>query len=239
MKKPFFHFITLFPETIEIWMTTSILGRAFKAGLFDFKTYQLRNFSTDKHLNVDDVAYGGGGGMVLKIEPLVKAVESIQNVIGKQNTRVIYFTPAGTPLTHSIIKKYAEGLIAKELIFVCGHYEGVDQRFVDHWVDDEISLGDFVLTGGELPAVAMADSMIRQLEGVLGAVDGAKSESFSLSLDNKPILEYPHYTRPSEFLGLKVPEVLLSGNHPKIELWRTEQAKLKTLKNRPDLLESI
>jgi len=235
MSKPCFHFVTLFPETIQVWMTTSILGRALKAGLFDFKIYQLRDYSTDKHLNVDDAAYGGGGGMVLRIEPLVRAVETIKEALGTEQAEVIYFSPAGKRLTHALVREFSKSLHKKHFIFICGHYEGVDQRFIDHWVDTEISLGDFVLTGGELPALAMADAMIRQLEGTLGSESTAETESFSLTSDNTPLLEYPHYTRPSEFRGLKVPEVLLSGNHPKIEAWRLEQAKTKTLERRPDL----
>lgn len=235
MSKPSFHFVTLFPETIQVWMSTSILGRALKAGLFDFKTYQLRDYSTDKHLNVDDVAYGGGGGMVLRVEPLVRAVESIKDNLGTEQAEVIYFSPAGKRLTHALVTESTKPPHKNHFIFICGHYEGVDQRFIDHWVDSEISLGDFVLTGGELPALAMADSMIRQLEGALGSETTAETESFSLTSDNTLLLEYPHYTRPSEFRGLKVPEILLSGNHPKIEAWRLEQARTKTLDRRPDL----
>jgi tRNA (guanine37-N1)-methyltransferase len=235
MNRPFFHFVTLFPETIQIWMTTSIVGRAHKAGLFDFKTYQLRDFSTAKHLNVDDVAYGGGGGMVLRLEPLVSCIESIQQNLAPKKAQVIYFSPAGKPLNHALVKSLVSQPSPDHFIFVCGHYEGVDQRFVDHWVDQEISLGDFVITGGELPALALADSMIRQLEGALGSSTGAKTESFALMDGNDLLLEYPHYTRPSDFRGLKVPEVLLSGNHLKIEAWRQEQARKKTADKRPDL----
>lgn len=236
MTQPTFHFITLFPDTIQVWMTTSILGRAHKAGIFDFKIYQLRDYSTDKHLNVDDVAYGGGGGMVLRIEPLVKAVETIRQELGQAPSKVIYFSPAGKTLKHSLIKEYALNPSTRHFIFICGHYEGVDQRFIDQWVDEEISLGDFVLTGGEIPALAMADSMIRQLEGTLGSEATAKTESFSLNEGNSQLLEYPHYTRPSEFRGLRVPEVLLSGNHQKIEAWRLQKSKEKTVSRRPDLL---
>lgn len=237
MGRPCFHFITLFPETVNVWMSSSIVGRAHKAGFFDYKIYQLRDYSTDKHLNVDDVAYGGGGGMVLQVEPLSKAVESIWATLGKSNCLVIYFSPAGKPMTHEVVKTFALNKQIEHFIFVCGHYEGVDQRFIDHWVDEEISLGDFVLTGGELPALALADAMIRQIDGTLGSETRASSESFSLSSDNRPLLEYPHYTRPAEYLGHKVPEILMSGNHQKIAEWRTEQAKLKTRTKRPDLLD--
>lgn len=237
MSRPCFHFITLFPETIETWLTCSILGRAHKSKLFDFKTYQLRSFSTDKHLNVDDVAYGGGGGMVLRIEPLSRAVESIWNDVGRESCRVVYFSPVGKRINHQLVKEWAQTGQTQHFIFICGHYEGVDQRFIDHWVDEEISLGDFVLTGGELPAVAMADAMIRQLEGTLDSANRTKEESFSLSSGNRPLLEYPHYTRPAEYLGYKVPDILLSGNHEKIEQWRLEQAKKRTATKRPDLFD--
>ncbi|MCX6101901.1 MAG: tRNA (guanosine(37)-N1)-methyltransferase TrmD [Proteobacteria bacterium] len=237
MSVPTFHFVTLFPETIQIWMTTSILGRAHKAGLFDFKIYQLRDYSTAKHLNVDDVAYGGGGGMVLQLEPLVRAVESIQENLKAKTSQVIYFSPAGQRLNHTLVHKWATSNTITDFIFICGHYEGVDQRFIDHWVDSEISLGDFVITGGELPALATADAMIRQLEGTLGSKTTAQTESFSLTSGDSLLLEYPHYTRPSEYRGIKVPEILLSGNHSAIEAWRLEEATKRTMEKRPDLLK--
>lgn len=237
MSCPKFHFLTLFPEPIQIWMTTSILGRAYKAGLFDFKIYQLRDFAGDKHHSVDDVAYGGGGGMVLRMDPLVKAIEFIKNEIGKENSSVIYFSPGGKRLNHQLVCSFSRRAYTTHFIFVCGHYEGVDQRFIDHWVDEEVSLGDFVLTGGELPALALADSMVRQFEGTLGSKTTASTESFALSLDDKTLLEYPHYTRPQEYLGHKVPEILLSGDHKKIEVWRLKQALKRTQDKRPDLID--
>lgn len=234
--KPAFHFITLFPETIQVWMTTSIVGRAHKSGLFDFNIHQLRDYSEDKHLSVDDVAYGGGGGMVLRIEPLVKAVETIKQNLGETSTKVIYFSPAGKTLNHNLVKEYVSSQKTHHFIFICGHYEGVDQRFIDYWVDEEVSLGDFVLTGGELPALAMADAMIRHFEGTLGCETTVDTESFSLKSGTSSLLEYPHYTRPSDFRNLRVPEVLLSGNHQKIEAWRLEKSMEKTLSRRPDLI---
>jgi len=234
--KPTFHFITLFPDTIQVWMTTSIVGRARKSGLFDFNIHQLRDYSEDKHLSVDDVAYGGGGGMVLRVEPLVKAVETIKQNLGETSTKIIYFSPSGKTLNHKIVKDYVLTQKTHHFIFICGHYEGVDQRFIDHWVDEEISLGDFVLTGGELPALAMADAMIRHLEGALGRETTVDTDSFSLKSGSSSLLEYPHYTRPSDFRNLRVPEVLLSGNHQKIEAWRLEKSKEKTLSRRPDLI---
>ena len=191
MTRPFFHFITLFPETIHVWMTTSILGRAHDAGLFEFKTYQLRDFSTDKHLNVDDVAYGGGGGMVLKVEPLAKAVESIWTKIGRDLSCVVYFSPVGTPMTHELVKGLAYKNPTRHFIFVCGHYEGVDQRFIDLHVDWQISLGDFVLSGGEIPALAWLDAVARLQEGVLHDAQSHAQDSFSVAWDG--LLDHPHY----------------------------------------------
>jgi len=233
---PHFHFVTLFPETIQVWLTTSILGRAHRSGLFHFSLYQLRDFSKDKHRSVDDVAYGGGGGMVLRLEPLVDVVEMLKAKFGREATRVIYFSPAGRPLGQPVIDSYRKGG-PQHFILICGHYEGVDQRFIDHWVDDEISLGDFVLTGGELPAVAFADALIRHCDGVLGDEAAPKTESFSLSTGSgKPLLEYPHYTRPAVFRGLPVPEVLTSGDHGKVEAWRGEESLRRTQTRRPELL---
>lgn len=235
---PHFHFITLFPETIRVWLTTSILGRAHAANLFAFDLYQLRDFSKDKHRSVDDAAYGGGGGMVLRIEPLVEAVETIRDRLKDEKATVIYFSPAGRRLSTELITELKPTEETKHFLFVCGHYEGVDQRFLDHWVDLEISLGDFVLTGGELPAVALADAMIRQREGALGAQSANETESFSLRdpQTGGALLEYPHYTRPAEFRGHMVPEILMSGNHEKVALWRERLAREKTASKRPDLL---
>ena len=234
--KPHFHFLTLFPESIEIWLTTSIVGRARDRHLFDFSLYQLRDFSQDKHRSVDDMAYGGGGGMVMRLEPLVAAVESITRGLVPENKRVIYFSPAGLRMDQPVINGFAGGSI-EHYILVCGHYEGVDQRFLDHWVDLQISLGDFVLTGGELPAVAFTDALIRQLAGVIHHEGAPETESFSLSdpQSGARLLEYPHYTRPAEFRGLKVPDVLLNGNHRNIAQWREKESLERTRKLRPDL----
>jgi tRNA (guanine37-N1)-methyltransferase len=228
-----FHFITLFPKAIEVWLTTSILGRARESGLFDFSLYQLRDFSKDKHRAVDDVAYGGGGGMVLRIEPLVEAIETLRAQLGDEPSEVIHFSPAGERLSQKVLDKFPARETRRHLILICGHYEGIDQRVLDHWVDREISLGDFVLTGGELPAVAFADALIRQQEGTLGGRGASLNESFRL---HGKLLEYPHYTRPSDYRGVKVPEVLLSGDHGAIDEWRREQALERTRSRRPDLL---
>lgn len=234
-----FHFVTLFPEVIEVWLTTSILGRAHQAGLFAFSLYSLREYSTDKHRSVDDVAYGGGGGMVLKVEPLVAAVDAIRKSLEPAPVKIIYLSPAGAVLSQSLVESLRpEGDGSRHFILICGHYEGVDQRFIDHWVDLEVSMGDFVLTGGELPALALADALIRQLDGALGGRDACATESFALRgpSGREKLLEYPHYTRPAEFRGIRVPEILLSGDHQKVDSWREAQARERTRHRRPDLL---
>ncbi len=234
-----FHFITLFPETIEVWLNTSIPGRAREAGLFDFSTLQLRDFAKDTHRTVDDVAYGGGGGMVLKIEPLADAVESLWTKHGRENCHTIYFSPAGKRLNQPLLDELHPARGRKShFILICGHYEGVDERFIETWVDTEVSLGDFVVTGGELPALCLTDALIRQQDGVLGYEDASKEESFRLKAPETatPLLEYPQYTRPAEFRGQKVPDVLLSGNHEKVRQWRLDQARQRTRLRRPDLL---
>ena len=237
MNKLHFHFVTLFPEFIEAWMGTSILGKDVQRNVFDYTVYQLRDFSTNKHRSVDDVSYGGGGGMVLKVDCLVAAVTHIKHTLKEEPTRTIYFSPAGKTLSQPLLKTYLDIKHPSHLILVCGHYEGVDQRFIDHWVDEEISLGDFVLTGGEIPARAFADALSRQLEGTLVRAGTTSEESFSLNHNGNRLLEYPQYTRPAEFEGFLVPEVLLSGDHTKIASWRKEQAYLRTKKLRPDLLK--
>lgn len=237
MKTIHFHFISLFPEFLQAWMGSSILGKAADRNVFHYSLYQLRDFSKNKHRSVDDVSYGGGGGMVLKVDCLVSAVTHIKDKLGAETSRVIYFSPAGKTLSHQVVQSYLQPSTPSHLILVCGHYEGVDQRFIDHWVDEEISLGDFVLTGGELPALAFADSLSRHLEGTLTRKDSASQESFSLSHNGCRLLEYPQYTRPPEFEGFTVPEILLSGDHVKIEAWRKEQSLLRTQKLRPDLLK--
>ncbi|NBX93761.1 MAG: tRNA (guanosine(37)-N1)-methyltransferase TrmD [Proteobacteria bacterium] len=238
MNKPHFHFVTLFPEVIRTWMETSILGRAVDKALINFSIHQLRDFSIDNYRSVDDSAYGGGGGMVLKVDVLVAAVEHIWKCFSREKCRVIYFSPAGRTLTQDTVEVFATQYAEPNLILICGHYEGVDQRFIDHWVDNEISLGDFVLTGGELPALAFVDTLSRQVEGTLGNEQAHHTESFSLREGSKRLLEYPHFTRPQIFRELAVPAVLLQGDHTKIAQWRKEQALFRTSTRRPDLLSS-
>lgn len=228
-----FYFLTLFPELIRPWLSSSILGLAHRKGLFYFDTLSPRDFAQDKHSRVDDIAYGGGGGMVLKVEPLARAVELMKT--RHPDLQTIYFAPQGDPLTIFSLERMA-ALPTKNYLLVCGHYEGVDQRFIDGWVDQIISVGDFVVTGGELPAVLFADAFVRQLDGTL-RTHGASEESFSLKSRSGRFLEYPHFTRPSEFLGKAVPEVLLSGNHKAIANWRNKQCETLTQARRPDLLD--
>lgn len=208
--------------------SSSILGKAREKGIVSLQAVNFRQFSTDKHSTVDDYPYGGGGGMVLKPEPMFAAVESLVPADGPR-PRIILMCPQGETFT----QQKAEQLSNEEhLIFVCGHYEGYDERIREHLVTDELSIGDYVLTGGELPAMVVIDSVARLLPGVLGNETSAVTDSFSTGL-----LEYPHYTRPAVFRDWEVPEVLLSGHHGRIEAWRREQSLLRTLKRRPDLLE--
>jgi len=203
----------------------SIVKRAREAGLLDLKIHQLRDYTHDRHKTVDDRPFGGGPGMLLKPEPIFEAVEHI----ARENTRVILMSPSGRPFTQAIARELAQ---ADDLLIVTGHYEGFDERIRRELADDELSIGDYVLTNGALPAMVVVDAVTRLLPGVLGDDDSSKDESFSHGL-----LEYPQWTRPAEFRGMKVPEVLLSGNHAEIAKWRIEQAKQLTTERRPDLLK--
>jgi len=224
-----FYVLTLFPEMIQQALSHSILGRAQKDGHIFVEAVNIRDFSTNKQKHVDDYPYGGGAGMVMQPQPIYDAYQSIAE--STKSARVIYMTPQGKPFDQSI----AQELAAEEnLVFLCGHYEGVDERVIEEIVTDEISLGDFVLTGGELAAITIIDAVSRLVPGVLGKEESFVEESFSDGL-----LEYPQYTRPSEFLGRTVPEVLLSGHHGNVAKWRREQSLLQTAKKRPDLLENV
>ncbi|MCT4794918.1 tRNA (guanosine(37)-N1)-methyltransferase TrmD [Exiguobacterium alkaliphilum] len=217
--------LTLFPEMFAP-LDHSIVGRAKGLGQVDIGFTNFRDFSTNKHHKVDDYPYGGGAGMLLTPQPIFDAFASLD----ANRPRVIVTTPTGRPFTQQIAEEWAgEG----HLVFLCGHYEGFDQRIHDELATDEVSIGDFVLTGGELAAMVMIDATVRLLPDVLGAQASHEDDSFSTGL-----LEYPHYTRPADFRGLKVPDVLLSGNHARIEAWRREQSLLKTYERRPDLLEA-
>lgn len=218
--------LTLFPEMIEQALSHSILGRAQKEGLISVQAVNIRDFSTNKQKHVDDYPYGGGAGMVMQAQPIYDAYQSIASIM--PNNRVVYMTPQGKPFTQKIAQELAQ---EDGLIFLCGHYEGVDERIIDEIVTDELSLGDFVLTGGELAAITMIDATARLVEGVLGKEESYQDESFSEGL-----LEYPQYTRPAVFMGREVPEVLLSGHHGNVGKWKRQQSILRTAKKRPDLL---
>ena len=220
-----FDVLTLFPDMFEC-LNQSIIGRAKEKELIDINLINIRDFSNNKHKKVDDTPYGGGAGMVMKADVVYDAFKSIK----QDNAKVIYLTPQGKTLNQ---KKVEELSKESHLILLCGHYEGIDQRVIDEIVDEEISIGDYVLTGGELPAMIVIDSVSRYIEGVLKD-DSTKEESFSEGL-----LEYPQYTRPEVFNGKQVPEVLLSGHHENIDKWRREQSLINTRKKRPDLLENI
>ena len=217
-----FDVLTLFPEMFEI-LNQSIIGKAIEKDIIDINLINIRDFSKDKHKKVDDTPYGGGAGMVMKPDVVYDAYQSVTD----KDTKVIYMSPQGKPLNQ---KKVEELSKENHLIILCGHYEGIDQRVLDKIVDEEISIGDYVLTGGEIPAMVLIDSVSRYVEGVLKE-DSIKEESFSNGL-----LEYPQYTRPEVFEGMKVPEVLLSGHHENIEKWRKEKSLEMTKKKRPDIL---
>ena len=223
-----FYVMTLFPEMIETVMSGSIIGRAARKGLLEVHAVNIRDFSTDKHKHVDDYPYGGGAGMVMQPGPIYDCWESITAGMEKK-PRVIYTTPQGKVFTQAAAKELAK---EEGLIFLCGHYEGVDERILEEIVTDNYSIGDYVLTGGELPAMVMMDAISRMVPGVLSNDASAGEESFENGL-----LEYPQYTRPEVFHGKSVPEVLLSGHHANIEAWRKEQSLQRTRERRPDLLE--
>jgi tRNA (guanine37-N1)-methyltransferase len=215
--------LTLFPEMFAGPLDVSIVARARKTGLLDLQIQNLRDWTHDRHKTVDDRPFGGGPGMVLKPEPIFEAVEALAN----EKTRVLMMAPTGRPFTQKIARELAT---AEHLLLLCGSYEGFDER-IRTLVHDELSIGDYVLTNGALPAMVIIDAVTRLILGVLGDDESAHDESFS-----HDELEYPHYTRPAEFRGMKVPEVLMSGNHAEIEKWRREQAQLRTKERRPDLL---
>lgn len=219
-----FRILTLFPEMFDAFMSTSIIGKAQENKLITIVCENIRDFSQNKHKKVDDYPFGGGAGMVMAVQPLRDALESVSKTPGG---RVIYLSPKGQTLTHNKVLELAK---LPEVTLICGHYEGVDQRFIDRYVDEEISIGDYVLTGGELAAMVLMDSVSRFVGEVLSNDHSVEEESFSNEL-----LEYPHYTRPSEIDGDLVPEVLLSGNHEKIALWRLEQSLRLTKERRPEL----
>ena len=216
--------LTLFPEMFSP-LKTSIIGRAVDSGKLQINIVDIRDYTLDKHKKCDDTPFGGGAGMVMMAQPIADAILAIDK---DHTAKRIYLSPKGRVFNQSVVMEYSK---ESHLLLLCGHYEGVDQRIIDLFIDEEISIGDFVLTGGEIPAMAVVDAVARYVDGVISG-DSLEQESFSSGL-----LEYPHYTRPQEFMGLKVPEVLLSGHHENINKWREQKSKEITEKNRPDLLE--
>lgn len=223
-----FYVLTLFPEMIMQGMNTSITGRAISRGILNIEAVNIRDYAFNKHQKVDDYTYGGGAGMLMQAEPVFLAYESVLKKIEKK-PRVVYLTPQGKVFNQNMAKELA---CENDLVFLCGHYEGIDERVLEEIVTDYVSIGDYVLTGGELPAMVMMDSVSRMVPGVLNNQESGETESFAGNL-----LEYPQYSRPEEWHGKKVPPVLLSGHHENIEKWRREQSILRTLKIRPDLLK--
>lgn len=218
--------VTLFPELVSVPMGLSMMGRAQEKGLLDLRVHDLREQGRGKHRHVDDTPYGGGQGMVIRPEPVFETLDGLDT----PEARIIYLSPAGKRFDQATAQRLSG---EKHLIFLSGHYEGIDHRIIDHWVDEEISLGDYVLTNGAIAAVVVMDAIVRLLPGVLGDEMSAVEESFGES----GLLEAPQYTKPAEYRGLKVPETLLSGNHAKIAEWRAQQALERTRENRPDLLK--
>ena len=224
-----FHVMTLFPELIKNVLGESIIGRAQKEGLISLRCYNIRDWSEDKHRKTDDTPFGGGMGMVMTCQPIFDCFDALHREIPEgSRSRVIYMSPKGRHFTHDVARELSA---YDDLIFLCGHYEGVDQRVIDELVDDEISIGDYVVTGGEIPACIVIDATSRLIDGVLASEECHMDESVASG-----ILEYPQYTKPRSFRGLDVPEVLLSGDHKKIARWRLEQAVAITKERRPDLL---
>lgn len=218
--------LTLFPEMFAPVTEASMLGRAAKSGILDIRTHDIRDYTQDKHNRTDDYPFGGGGGMVQMADPIFRALEDI----GAKGKRLIYMSPRGRILDQAMLEDFAA---EQELVILCGHYEGVDQRVLDAWEAEEVSIGDYIVTGGELPAMVLIDAVARLLPGVLGNADSAMDESIYSGL-----LEHPQYTQPRLYRDMPVPEVLLSGNHRKIHLWRLEQSLMLTGQRRPDLLQA-
>jgi len=228
-----FDIMTLFPALVDGVLSESIIGRARKAGMIDVRAYNIRDYSKDKHRRVDDTPYGGGKGMLMSPVPIYDCFADVVNPEKNpcSRRRVLYMSPQGSVLTQAKAKELSENY--DNIVILCGHYEGVDQRIIDEIVDEEISIGDYVLTGGEIPACIVVDAVARLLPGVLADAECYEKESFS----DATLLEYPQYTRPYEFRGRTVPEVLLSGHHANIEKWREQKALEKTKAVRPDLIE--
>ncbi len=228
MSTPFhIDILTIFPEFFDSPLSTGVIGKAIERELFTAQCLDIRGFATDKHRTTDDLPYGGGAGMVMKPEPLVAALEHAR--AAHPTLPRVYLTPQGQPFNQAMARRWAE---SDGLILVCGRYEGIDARVREGWIDEEVSIGDFVLTGGEPAALIMLDAITRLIPGVLGNPESIVEESFT-----GPMLDYPHYTRPRSFRGIDVPEVLFSGHHARIEAWRRQKALEMTRQRRPELLE--
>ncbi|MBE6563419.1 MAG: tRNA (guanosine(37)-N1)-methyltransferase TrmD [Ruminococcaceae bacterium] len=225
--------MTLFPDLVETVLSESIIGRARSAGLIDIRTYNIRDYSEDKHRRVDDTPYGGGKGMLMAAPPIYNCFSAVKadGAVEGEKTKVLYMSPRGKTFNQQMAREFSE---FDRIIILCGHYEGVDQRIIDEIIDEELSIGDYVLTGGEIPACIVTDAVCRLIPGVLADAECFEKESFEDGL-----LEYPQYTRPFEFHGAKVPDVLISGHHANIEKWRHEKAVEITKKNRPDMAEKL
>lgn len=223
-----FHILTLFPDMVMQGLSTSIIGRAKDRGLLSIEAVNIRDYTLERHKKVDDYPYGGGAGMLMQAQPVYDAWKSVGDRIGYK-PRTVYLTPQGPTFTQAMAKDLA---LEKDLILLCGHYEGIDERVLEEIVTDYVSIGDYVLTGGELPAMVMVDAISRMVPGVLTNDESGSTESFEGNL-----LEYPQYSRPEEWMGKKVPPILLSGDHKKVDEWRREQAILRTIERRPDLLK--
>ncbi|WP_026475980.1 tRNA (guanosine(37)-N1)-methyltransferase TrmD [Alkaliphilus transvaalensis] len=224
--------LTLFPQMFEGTLGSSILQRAREKGLLDIDCLNIRDYADNKHKKVDDYPYGGGAGMVMTPQPIFSCYEAVQRELQLEGRpRTIYLSPKGKVFNQNLASELAQ---EEALIFICGHYEGIDQRVIDQLVTDEISIGDYVLTGGEIPAMVMIDAVSRMIPGVLSQEESYQEESFYSGL-----LEYPHYTRPKDFNGLQVPEVLMSGNHKNIDTWRRKKSLEITMERRPDLIDGL
>ena len=223
-----YHVLTLFPEMIEQGLHTSIIGRAIAAGTITLSAVNIRDYAGNRYGKVDDYPYGGGAGMVMQAEPVYQACQAVAEKIGRK-PRVIYLTPQGQTFSQTMVEDFAK---EEDLVFLCGHYEGIDERVLEEVVTDYVSIGDYVLTGGELPAMVMIDAISRFVPGVLSNEESAQFESFQ---DN--LLEYPQYSRPAVWRGKEVPPILLSGHHANVEIWRRQQSILRTWQRRPELLE--
>lgn len=226
-----FHILTLFPEMVMNGLNTSILGRAMAQKLIQAEAVNIRDYTTNRHGKVDDYIYGGGAGLLMQAQPVYDAWKAVEEKIGKEKrTRVVYLTPVGRTFDQKMAEEFSK---EEDLILLCGHYEGIDERVIEEIVTDPVSIGDFVLTGGELPAMMIVDAVSRLVPGVLGNGVSAETDSFQDGL-----LEYPQYSRPEEWNGRKVPDILLSGDHAKVDAWRLEQSLLRTKAIRPDLYEA-